>query len=49
MTYVTDLFWCAVVSALFNVKKFAIEFIDRESDEVFLLFGVVLYIIIKVE
>ena len=28
------------------MKKFAIEFIDREGDEVFLLFGVVLHIII---
>ena len=36
-------------SALVVVKKFAIDFIDRESDEVFFLFGIVLYIIIKVE
>ena len=28
------------------MKKFAFEFIDREGDEVFLLFGVVLHIII---
>ena len=46
---VTHLFWGAGVSALVIVKKFVIEFIDRESDEVLLLFGVVLHIIIKVE